>query len=96
MQNVYSDSFYSTLPNAITISLLALGYRVVGQIKRDIKGRLRTLRAEDTFTHHILQTLVEEYKFFVLVVNNQFDEVSGLSIAPIRIHLNVLRNSLHL
>ncbi|XP_063886091.1 uncharacterized protein LOC135114231 isoform X2 [Scylla paramamosain] len=51
------------------------GYRVVGQIKRDIKGRLRTMVAEDTLTHHILQTLVEEYKFFQLFVNNHFDEM---------------------
>ncbi|XP_045111567.1 uncharacterized protein LOC123504800 isoform X2 [Portunus trituberculatus] len=50
-------------------------YRVAGQIKRDIKGRLRTMVAEDTFTHHILQTLVEEYKFFQLLVNNHFDEM---------------------
>lgn len=50
-------------------------YRIVGQMKRDIKGRLRVLVAEDAFTHHILQALVEEYKFFVLVVHNQFDEM---------------------
>ncbi|XP_042239917.1 uncharacterized protein LOC121878026 [Homarus americanus] len=50
-------------------------YRLLTEIQRDIKQKVRYLKAEDRFTYHLLQQILYDYTFVVVIVHNSFDEV---------------------
>nr|XP_053643616.1 uncharacterized protein LOC128696388 isoform X1 [Cherax quadricarinatus] len=50
-------------------------YRLLVEMERDIKQKVRYLKAEDRFTYYHLHQLLNDYQFLILTVYNNFDEV---------------------
>nr|XP_045591909.1 uncharacterized protein LOC123753944 [Procambarus clarkii] len=50
-------------------------YRLVTEVQRDIKQKVRLVKSADRFTYHHLHRLLHDYRFLLLLLHNKFDEV---------------------